>query len=140
MFFSALRHPSTRVFPHHVHRCLIQPRRSFATTTSGKPQHTERNWQWWRDWTVRMAVFAVTGSSSLYVTRPILKNVLGVEGSWRDGPNSFRAAYVVTTIPVYSAMLFAFGALAGQRVFFTATLARMWGRLLPKALSRRFVK
>jgi hypothetical protein len=50
-------------------------------------------------------VFAVTGTSSLMVVRPVLKSVLGLEGSLIEGPNSYRVASVLLVSPAYATIL-----------------------------------
>lgn len=69
----------------------------------------------------------------MYFTKPILKNVFDLEGSYIQGPNSYRVASFLTTFPIYSVLLFTFGTLAGQRAFFGGMLLKMWSRLLPKS-------
>ena len=49
-------------------------------TASKYSEHERFSLLWWKDNIVIMLVFAVTGSSSLYVVRPTLHNVFGLEG------------------------------------------------------------
>jgi len=86
----------------------------------------------WKEWSIIMAVFAITGSSSVKLTRPVVDAVTAVKGSWKEGPNSWRIAYLLTTLPIYSTLLLTFGTIAGQRVFFTAMVKKMWSRFLPR--------
>ena len=87
---------------------------------------------WWRDTVLVLVVFSITGSLSLYLVRPLLSYVLGVNGSLRDGPNSYRVLSVLLVSPVYSIMLLIIGTLVGQHFYFRKVAMRMWGRLLPK--------
>ncbi|KAI8599412.1 hypothetical protein EDD21DRAFT_379971 [Dissophora ornata] len=96
------------------------------------------SFSWWKEWTIVMGVFAVTGSSTVMVVRPLLKEVFSLEGSWREGPWSFRIAYLCTTLPLYSSVLLTVATLAGRRPYFMKVVLRMWGRFLPKKALQRF--
>lgn len=65
-----------------------------------------------------MLVFALTGTTSMRLTRPTLSNVLGMEGSWSQGPWSWRFAYFFVTMPIYSALLISYGYLFGRGPLF----------------------
>ncbi|KAI9221231.1 hypothetical protein BC828DRAFT_381551 [Blastocladiella britannica] len=90
----------------------------------------------WREVGIVFTVFAVTGSSSLLVVRRGLNAALG-EGSLSEGPNSWRAGYMMFGLPAYSAMLLTFGTLSGRGAYFRTVLHRMWGRMLPKSVADR---
>lgn len=45
--------------------------------------HERFSLHWWKDNIIIMLVFAITGSSSLYIVRPTLKEVMGLEGRQR---------------------------------------------------------
>ena len=64
------------------------------------------------------------------LSRLLLKEVLGLEGSFWGGPWSYRATYLLLIPPSYSVMLVAVGTLFGKRQFFTKRVLRMWGRPL----------
>lgn len=76
-------------------------------------------------------MFGITGSSSMYVVRPMLRDVGGLEGSFRDGPWSYRLISLAVLMPAYSLMLVTFGTIAGRHHYFKRVALRMWGRLLP---------
>ena len=101
--------------------------------TGERPSHPRFSGLWWRDTLVILAVFSITGSLSLLVVRPLLSSVLGVSGSMRDGPNSYRLLSVLLVPPAYSVMLITIGTLVGQHRYFRRVAMRMWGRLLPKS-------
>ena len=63
---------------------------------------------------VAIVVFGVTGSTSVAVTRPALKNTLGLEGSMLEGPNSYRVLSLLLVSPIYAVLLGTFGTLAGE--------------------------
>ena len=54
---------------------------------------------------VLFVVFGITGSSSVALVRPLLKNFLGIEGSLWEGPNSYRAMSLILISPVYALIL-----------------------------------
>ncbi|KAK9768309.1 hypothetical protein K7432_001147 [Basidiobolus ranarum] len=93
---------------------------------------TRWSWPWWKEWSIIMTVFAITGSSTVKVVRPVLKDVLGVEGSFTEGPWSYRGAYLATTLPLYSCILVTVGTIFGRRLHFQQIALRMWGRFIPK--------
>ncbi|KAK3835210.1 MAG: hypothetical protein JOS17DRAFT_561024 [Linnemannia elongata] len=86
----------------------------------------------------KQGVFAVTGSSTVMVVKPILKEVFQLEGSMKEGPWSFRFAYLCTTLPLYSCVLLTVATVAGRRPYFKKVVLRMWGRFLPKKVIQRF--
>jgi len=86
---------------------------------------------WWADNALIFTVFGVTGSSAVVVSRPVLQ-LVGVQGTWRDGPWSYRLAYIATMTPLYTVMLLTIGTLAGRHAFFKHVVQRMWGRLIPR--------
>jgi len=85
---------------------------------------------WWREMALVCVVFGITGSSSMLVVRPLLKEA-GIDGTLREGPWSYRLACVFVLMPAYSLMLVTFGTIAGRHHYFRRVALRMWGRLLP---------
>jgi hypothetical protein len=87
-------------------------------------------------------VFGLTGSASVMCVRPCLGKV-GIEGSLRDGPWSYRIASVALVSPAYAVLLVALGTLSGRHRFFGKMSARILsrfgplGRGLDRALCRR---
>ncbi|KAF9356043.1 hypothetical protein BGX26_005806 [Mortierella sp. AD094] len=96
------------------------------------------SFNWWKEWTIIMGVFAVTGSSTVMVVKPVLKDVFKLDGSMKEGPWSFRIAYLGTTLPLYSCILLTVATIAGRRPYFKKVVLRMWGRFLPKKITQRF--
>jgi hypothetical protein len=82
-------------------------------------------------------IFALTGSASLLVVRPALKYTIGLEGSWRDGPNSYRITSLILVSPVYACMLFAIGTLSGRHIFFAQMSQKILSRFFPLSLIER---
>ncbi|KAG0201203.1 hypothetical protein BGX33_010452 [Mortierella sp. NVP41] len=96
------------------------------------------SFNWWKEWTIIMGVFAVTGSSTVMVVKPLLKEVFQLDGSMKEGPWSFRFAYLCTTLPLYSCVLLTVATIAGRRPYFKKVVLRMWGRFLPNKVIQRF--
>ncbi|KAF9285059.1 hypothetical protein BGZ88_009667 [Linnemannia elongata] len=88
---------------------------------------------WWIEWIIIFVVFSVTGSSTMLIVKPLMK-ALGLTGSLGSGPWSFRIAYIVLTLPLYSLMLLFISSLVCRRPYFENLLIRMWGRFVPTRL------
>jgi hypothetical protein len=73
-------------------------------------------------------VFAITGTLAATLSRLLLKEVLGLEGSLGGGPWSYQGMYLLLIPPSYSIMLMAVGTLFGKREYFTQRVIRMWRR------------
>jgi len=87
-------------------------------------------------------VFGITGSASVMCVRPCLGKV-GIEGSLRDGPWSYRIASVALVSPAYAVLLVVLGTLSGRHRYFGRMSARILsrfgplGRSLDRGLCRR---
>lgn len=68
-------------------------------------------------------VFAITGSTASYVTKPIL-NALGITGEGLH-PFIYWILRIVLILPVYKVLLLFFGTIFGQRVFFWNFIKKM---------------
>lgn len=74
-----------------------------------------------------LIVFAITGSTSAYITRPILEFVgisKDVMSPWLYWPLS-----LLLILPVYKVLLVVIGTLFGQRKFFVAFVKKMLVRM-----------
>jgi len=60
---------------------------------------------WYGEMVLLCTVFAITGTSTMVLVRPAVSEVLGLKGSLKDGPWSYRICSIVIMTPVYSAML-----------------------------------
>ncbi|KAG5187133.1 hypothetical protein JKP88DRAFT_308035 [Tribonema minus] len=105
-------------------------------TTQPAPQHKRWSAPWFGEQALLCTVFAITGSSSMYLVRPFLPKI-GLEGSWREGPWSYRIGSFILVSPIYTALLLLTGSLAGRHNYFAAIARRMWGRFLPRPLAER---
>lgn len=78
-------------------------------------------------------VFAVTGSTSAYLSKPILV-FFGIN---KSNPWEYYSLYIILIFPVYQILLVSFGFLFGQFAFFWAFEKKMLrsfglGFLIPK--------
>lgn len=99
-------------------------------------------WTWttqtrphWRDSRVEAAVlfcvFGVTGSSSVALVRPFLRESLGIHGTMMDGPNSYRLMSFFMVTPIYVMVLLTVGTLAGRHTYFANMARKILGRFVP---------
>jgi len=107
--------------------------RFWAWTTQARPTWRENG----TEAAVIFCVFGITGSSSVAVVRPFLKQTIGLEGSMREGPWSYRILSLVLVSPIYATLLLTFGTVAGRHTFFANMARKIFGRLLPPSLARR---
>lgn len=61
--------------------------------------------KWYGEMVLLCTVFAITGTSTMVLVRPAVSEVLGLKGSLKEGPWSYRVCSIVIMTPVYSAML-----------------------------------
>lgn len=99
---------------------LLKPKPSFTT-------HARFSGLWWKDVAVVGTVFSVTGSCSLVLVRPAI-NGLGIEGSLKEGPWTYRAAHLTVSPPAWCAMLVAVGTCFGKRQYFAGIAGRVMSR------------
>lgn len=84
-----------------------------------------------RHYFVVIIVFGITGSIAVLLSKLLLNDALGLDGTLWAGPWSYRFAYLALIPPSYSVMLVAVGSLFGKREFFARRVVRMWCRLVP---------
>jgi hypothetical protein len=105
---------------------------------------TEKFWAWtsqqrpswkqdYKEAAIIFCVFGITGSSSVYFVRPLLKKV-GIVGTMQDGPWSYRILSVLLVSPVYATILLTLGTISGRHCFFANMVIKMFGRVMPKSL------
>ena len=83
-----------------------------------------------RHYAVVVVVFGITGSLAVLVSKLLINEAIGLEGSLVAGPWSFRIVYLLLIPPSYSVMLLVVGSLLGKREFFQRRVLRTWGLLL----------
>ena len=129
-------------------RCSAVGRRSL--TSDSTTSLRARFWEWtsqqrphWRDSkeeaAVLFTVFGVTGSTSVALVRPSLKHTIGLDGTWRDGPWSYRIGSLLLVSPIYAGVLIALGTACGRHAYFARMGTRILGRFMPKAAADRLL-
>ncbi|CAG8644411.1 21160_t:CDS:2 [Cetraspora pellucida] len=112
--------------------------KKYSTNTSTTTEELERwSWKWWKEWTIIFIVFGITGSTTVRIVRPVVTNVLGIDGGFIDGPWTYRISYLCITIPLYSIILLIVGTLFGRHAYFKKIVLRMYGRFIPSRLIKR---
>ncbi len=93
----------------------------------------------WLHWTIVVIVFSLTGTLSMLLGRLLLRSVLQLDGDLWSGPWSYRLAYLLLILPVYSVTLVAVGTLLGKHSYFKQRVLHMWGCLLPWRIRGRIM-
>eukprot|EP00980_Cylindrotheca_fusiformis_P016756 scaffold5048_cov121-Cylindrotheca_fusiformis.AAC.7 len=93
-----------------------------------KPMPERWTLPWYREVALICTVFAITGSSTMVVVRPAVSNGLGLKGSLKDGPWSYRICSLVIMTPVYASLLVLVGTVFGRHHYFRHFSVKMWSR------------
>ena len=125
-----------------MRRMILKNARFFSA--SPQNNYTNRFWQWttsvrppWKnnltEAAIAFTVFGITGTASVTLVRPAITNILGIEGSLIEGPNSYRIMSVLCISPIYATILMIMGTLAGRHIFFAKMSAKILRRFLPSS-------
>lgn len=127
-------------------RTLLQRTRYFSTSGNGgaKPPSTNQSFlqkwmapkempprwtlRWYGEMALLCTVFAITGTSTMVLVRPAVSDVLGLKGSLKDGPWSYRICSLVIMTPVYATLLVCVGTLFGRHAYFRFFAVKMFSR------------
>ena len=135
-----------------MNQSIAKFRRNTLCSNRFSSSITNNFWKWttkerpnWKsnfsEGAIACTVFGITGSSSLYFVRPILKQ-FGIEGSIIEGPASYRifavASFLITS-PLYAVMLLTYGTIFGRHIFFAKMSTKILGRFLPRKVIDKFV-
>lgn len=93
-----------------------------------KPMPDRWSSAWYREMALICTVFAITGSSTMVLVRPAVSKGLGLEGSFKDGPWSFRICSLVVMTPIYASLLLVVGTVFGRHAYFRHFSVKMWSR------------
>lgn len=85
-----------------------------------------------------LLVFAITGSTSALIAKPILAFLGITKGS--VGVWLYYPLYIIIILPIYKVLLLLIGTLAGQRTFFWNFLKKMLDRMGLGFIHRIFEK
>jgi hypothetical protein len=116
-----------------------------ARNIQSSPQTTSAFWRWttqsrphWmkdpKEGIIACIIFGITGTTSAFALRPFISNVFGIEGSLKDGPNSYRLMSLLCISPVYAVMLGVLGTVSGRHQFFAKMSFKILGRFFPKTV------
>ncbi|KAJ9057410.1 hypothetical protein DSO57_1038047 [Entomophthora muscae] len=97
---------------------------------AAKPSFTDHkkfSAMWWKDVAIVGTVFSITGSCSMALVRPAI-NGLGIEGSMKEGPWTYRAAHLTVSPPAWCAMLVTIGTCFGKRQYFSGIANKVMSR------------
>lgn len=97
----------------------------------GPRQYESYSRDWWVEWAIVFTVFGITGSTMSMWTRYFIKDIIGVQGSFTEGPWSYRLSYLLCSMPFYSCILVMVGTLFGRQVYFFNFARKMWSRFIP---------
>ena len=95
---------------------------------------------WYREMVLLCTVFAITGSSTMFLVRPAMSNVLGLRGSFKDGPWSYRICSIVIMTPLYATLLVVVGTVFGRHAYFRHFAVKMFSRfgIPPSLMDKNF--
>jgi len=103
------------------------------------PRNTPR---WYAEMVLLCTVFAITGTSTMVLVRPAMSEILGLKGSLKDGPWSYRICSLVIMTPLYSALLVVVGTIFGRHAYFRHFAVKMFSRfgIPPELMDKNFAK
>lgn len=112
----------------------------FQKFLSPKPMPERHTAAWYKEVLLICTVFAITGSSTMVIVRPAVSDVLGIKGSFRDGPWTFRLISLFVMTPIYATLLVAVGTVFGRHAYFRHFSVRIFSRfgIPPEALDTTF--
>lgn len=95
---------------------------------------------WYGEMTLICTVFAITGTSTMILVRPAVSDVLGLKGSMKEGPWSYRICSLIIMTPLYSAMLVCVGTVFGRHHYFRHFAVKMASRfgIPPELMDKSF--
>lgn len=103
------------------------------------PRNTPR---WYAEMLLICTVFAITGTSTMVLVRPAMTNILGLKGSLKDGPWSYRICSLVIMTPLYSMLLVVVGTIFGRHAYFRHFAVKMFSRfgIPPHLMDKNFAQ
>lgn len=83
-----------------------------------KPIPPQNTFRWYIEMTLLCTVFAISGTSTMVLVRPAVSNILGLHGSMKDGPWSYRLCSLFIMTPIYPLVLVSVGTVFGRHAYF----------------------
>ncbi|KAL3761970.1 hypothetical protein ACHAW5_006676 [Stephanodiscus triporus] len=113
--------------------------RRFLAPKVMPPRNTAR---WYAEMALLCAVFGITGTSTMFLVRPAVSDVLGLEGSMKDGPWSYRICSLFIMTPVYPIILVIVGTVFGRHAYFRHFSVKMFSRfgIPPEMMDAKFAE
>lgn len=81
-------------------------------------------------------------SAKNHQVRPAVRDVLGIQGSFREGPWSYRICSLVIMSPIYAVLLVAVGTVFGRHFYFRRFSIKIISRfgIPPETLDKNWYK
>jgi len=83
---------------------------------------------WYGEMTLICTVFAIAGSSTMFMVRPAMNKVLGLKGSMKEGPWTYRLSSFFIMTPIYPFVLVTVGTIFGRHLYFRHFAVKMISR------------
>ncbi|KAI9279827.1 hypothetical protein BY458DRAFT_501785 [Sporodiniella umbellata] len=90
-------------------------------------KYNKNNWKTFFIWFWRFCIFGITGSSSVHVTRSLIRLTGCPEGTWY-----YYTFFFFLEFPVYTVMIVCIGSILFQWRFFCTVAFKMWSWSLPR--------
>lgn len=107
-----------------------------------KPMPPRYTLKWYAEMILLCTVFGITGSTTMVIVRPAVTDILGLEGSFRNGPWSYRICSLVIMTPIYATLLVCVGTIFGRHAYFRHFSVKMWSRfgVPPELMDKNYYK
>lgn len=101
------------------------------------PRNTAK---WYFEMVLICTVFAITGTSTMVLVRPAVSEILGLRGSLKDGPWSYRLCSLIIMTPLYAVNLVVVGTIFGRHFYFRHFAVKMFSRfgIPPELMDKNF--
>eukprot|EP00584_Thalassiosira_punctigera_P017544 CAMPEP_0172553270 /NCGR_PEP_ID=MMETSP1067-20121228/49787_1 /TAXON_ID=265564 ORGANISM="Thalassiosira punctigera, Strain Tpunct2005C2" /NCGR_SAMPLE_ID=MMETSP1067 /ASSEMBLY_ACC=CAM_ASM_000444 /LENGTH=207 /DNA_ID=CAMNT_0013341429 /DNA_START=3 /DNA_END=627 /DNA_ORIENTATION=- len=105
-----------------------------------KPMPPRNTPRWYAEMALICTVFGITGSSTMFLVRPAVSDGLGLKGSMKEGPWSYRICSLVIMTPMYATLLVIVGTVFGRHAYFRHFSVKMFSRfgVPPELMDRNF--
>ena len=107
-----------------------------------KPMPPQNTFRWYMEMTLLCTVFAISGTSTMVLVRPAVSDILGLRGSMKDGPWSYRLCSLFIMTPIYPLVLVSVGTAFGRHAYFRHFGVKMFTRfgIPPELMDKNFLE
>ena len=107
-----------------------------------KPMPPQNTFRWYMEMTLLCTVFAISGTSTMVLVRPAVSNILGLRGSMKEGPWSYRLCSLFIMTPIYPLVLVSVGTVFGRHAYFRHFGVKMFTRfgIPPELMDKNFLE